>query len=355
MKREVSSSDLALISRELDHYEKTSLITREQKESILQIYKIKGGLNFIKIVVTIGAILLGLGILSFIAANWDGMSKLVKLVLIFGTFIGVNFTGFKLQESLPKTGRSLLYLGTLIYGAGIFLIGQMFNFGGNFSAAFLLWSLGILPMALQQKDKYLLLFANILFIIYMNASLEQPFPYPVLLGIPALYLAVYYFDRSKLLLFFANITVLNFIWFIGFRYEVSGVYIAAAFFIIGLLMYGVRHKVHLEIFKLQGNIVFGIAGIVLTIPYFWEGITTIYNQQASTVFAVAFLILLFYLIRNGSLISLLFVCLTIFRYYIDTFEFLPKSLFFMAGGLLLLGFGFYFERLRKKQKGGIPL
>ena len=183
MKREINNTDYSLISRELNHYEDSGLLTSDQRDSILSIYTVtgsgtlKGGLNFIRIVVSIGALLVGLGVLSFIASNWDGMSKLFKLILIFGLFGVVNLLGYKLQDNYPKTGRSLIYLGTLVYGAGIFLIGQMFNFGGQFSTAFLLWSVGIVPIALQQRDKYLMLFANLLFLVYLNASLNQSFPY----------------------------------------------------------------------------------------------------------------------------------------------------------------------------------
>jgi len=354
VKRQIGKSDFSFITKELNHYEETGLITTGQKDSIVNIYIVKGELNFVRIVVTIGAILVGLGVLSFIASNWGGMTKLVKLSLIFGIFIGVNAISFNLQ-SYPKTARSLIYLGTLVYGAGIFLIGQMFNFGGTYSTAFLLWSMGIIPMAFQQRDKYLLLFANVLFLIYLNASLSEGFPYVSIIGIPALYLALNYFGRPKLLLFFANVSALNLIGYLGFRNEIVGLYIAGGFFIIGLLMFTIRHKLHFDIFKLQGNIVFGISGIVLTLPHMWTRVSNSYQTEASTIFAIAFMILLFALIRKGSLISLLFVCLTIFRYYVDTFEFLPKSLFFMVGGLLLLGFGFYFERLRRTQKGGISL
>jgi uncharacterized membrane protein len=341
------------MEKEVHFYESNDLISREQKDTILNLYEVKNRLNFIRVIVTIGAILVGLGVLSFIAGNWDGMSKLLKLAIIFGLFVGINCFSFRLLDRYPKTGRSLIYLGALVYGAGIFLIGQMFNFGGDFATAFLLWSLGITPMAIQQKDKYLLLFANILFAVYLNMSYHGAFPYLALLGIPALYYAFHFFQRSGLLLFFANLTTLNFILFLAIRYEVEGFYTALTFLFIGLLMYFLRHSLQPKIFKFQGNVVFGVAGIALTFASLWHELIPTYDVLASTIFAIAFLVLLFALIRKGSLTSLILVCLTIFRYYVDTFQFLPKSIFFVVGGLILLGFGYYFERLRKTQKGGI--
>ncbi|HBV87469.1 MAG TPA: DUF2157 domain-containing protein [Desulfosporosinus sp.] len=353
MKRQITKADFSLISKELNHYVSNGIITEEQKTGIMEIYEIKGGLNFIRVVVTIGAILIGLGILSFIASNWDGMSHLIKLIIIFGFFGGVNLAGYILSENNPKTGRSLIYLGTLVYGAGIFLIGQMYNFGGDFPTAFLLWSLGVLPMSFQLRDRHLMLFSNILFGIYLFGSFEQGFPYAGWIGIPLLYFAYHYFDKSRLLLFFANITSLSFILQITIRYEVEGLYIALLFFLIGLVMYGVKHEVEPDIFQTQGTILFGVAGVILTIPELWDVLVSVQSTRlASILFAISFVGLLFFLIRKGSLISLLFVCVTIFRYYTDTFAFLPKSLFFIVGGLLLLAFGFYFERMRSQQKGG---
>ncbi|ODA39354.1 DUF2157 domain-containing protein [Desulfosporosinus sp. BG] len=353
MKRQISKANFSLVSTELEHYESSGLITGEQKNEILEIYEIKGGLNFIRVVVTIGAILVGLGILSFIASNWDGISHLGKLLIIFGVFGGVNLAGYLLTENYPKTARSLIYLGTLVYGAGIFLIGQMYNFGGEFPTAFLLWSLGVIPMAFQLQDKYLMLFANILFGVYLNSSYNLGFPYAGWVGVPIVYLAFNYFGKSKLLLFFANLTTLSFIFQITLRYDVKGLYVGLIFFLIGLLMYGIKHNLGSDIFRVQGNILFGVTGVILTIPEIWDLLVSVQSTRlVSILFALAFLVLLFALIRKGSVISLIFVCITIFRYYTDTFAFLPKSLFFIVGGLLLLGFGYYFERMIKTPKGG---
>jgi len=198
-----------------------------------------------------------------------------------------------------------------------------------------------------------MLFANLLFGIYLNASFDQGFPYAALVGIPVVYLAFNYFERSRLLLFFANLTALSFIFQMTLRYEVEGLYVALLFFAIGLMMYGIKHSVEPDIFRVQGNIILGVTGVVLTIPDIWNIVVSAQSTRlVSILFAVVFVALLFVLIRKGSLISLIFVCITIFRYYTDTFAFLPKSLFFIAGGLLLLAFGFYFERMMKTSKGG---
>lgn len=257
MKRQITKANFSLISKELGYFESSGLITEEQRLGILETYDVKSGPNFIRVVVTIGAILVGLGILSFIASNWDGITHFVKLLIIFGIFCGVNLAGYQLTETNPRTGRSLIYLGTLVYGAGIFLIGQMYNFGGDFPTAFLLWSLGVLPIAFQQKDKYLMLFANLLFLVYLFGSFEQGFPYAGWLGVPIVYLAFYYFDKARQLLFAANLISLSFILRIAISYDLDGLYVAMLFFCLGLVMYGVKRTFEQDVFRVQGHILLG--------------------------------------------------------------------------------------------------
>jgi uncharacterized membrane protein len=57
--------------------------------------------------------------------------------------------GWLLGERLKfvKTGNALILLGAIIYGAGIFLIGQIFHTRSNWPDGFILWMLGVLPLA----------------------------------------------------------------------------------------------------------------------------------------------------------------------------------------------------------------
>jgi uncharacterized membrane protein len=41
-----------------------------------------------------------------------------------------------IQSSHSTLGKALIFLGTMIYGANIFLIGQMYNLGGTYYEAF---------------------------------------------------------------------------------------------------------------------------------------------------------------------------------------------------------------------------
>ncbi|MBF0465589.1 MAG: DUF2157 domain-containing protein [Nitrospirae bacterium] len=103
----------------------------------------------IRIIVTIGAIFVGAGIFSFIAANWQEMSKPLKIGVILVSMLVSYGIGWYLKEKLnmEKTGSALFLLGSIIYGAGIFLVAQMFHTRANWPDGFILWMFGVIAVA----------------------------------------------------------------------------------------------------------------------------------------------------------------------------------------------------------------
>jgi uncharacterized membrane protein len=194
--------------------------------------------------------------------------------MLIGTFLA----SFIMSNNYPKTSKSLLLLGVIIYGAGIFLIGQMFNFGGSFTKAFLMWGLGILPASVLFKDKSIFSMASILFLVYLNGFFLLDFglyiPMFIFIIIPLMYYINYKFFNSKLITFLNNFLALNTLLFFIIQYAISIshyneptatliMYLTdILYFVIGLLMYFIAPKYHNGIFKVQGNIIVGLTGIV---------------------------------------------------------------------------------------------
>jgi uncharacterized membrane protein len=109
--------------------------------------------RFVAILMGLGGILLGLGIITFVAANWQDWTRSFRVVLLLSLLLGVNTTGFLLwrrpahKPGLQKLGHGLLLLGALILGATLALLSQMFHQSGNFYQLLLVWSVGVLAMA----------------------------------------------------------------------------------------------------------------------------------------------------------------------------------------------------------------
>lgn len=354
-KKILSKSKYKFLSTELTHHRDKGIVTQQQIDDMMTFYDEAAGINFIKVLVTIGSVLIGLGILSFIASNWVYMSKILKVAIIM-TALGVSmFSSYKLEKDFPKTSKALLYLSTLIYGAGIFLMEQIFNFGGEFSRSFLLWTIGVSLISLIINEEILFIFAHILALIYINGSFNENIIINSIALIIIFFIGNKYFNFSKIITFLNIIVGLNFIlYFLNF-YNLEPLYITLTFLLVGLGMFYIKHSLNLDVFKFLGITVVGISGLVLTFKNIWNELSFIdYGDTIAIVFGIVLIIYLLSLVKKRMLIPLLFTCILILRYYFDTlYDFMPKSLFFITGGLILLGFGYYFERIRKDRGGAL--
>jgi uncharacterized membrane protein len=89
----------------------------------------------------LGGILLGAGVLLFVAAHWDEVSPserfLLVLVVLAALHLGAVFSG----KRFPAMATVLHGVGTVGAGAAIALVGQIFNMQEHWPAAILLWAL----------------------------------------------------------------------------------------------------------------------------------------------------------------------------------------------------------------------
>lgn len=99
---------------------------------------------------TLGALIVGLGIILLFAYNWHAIPKFGKLALVIGPLIAAQATGifFYRQERWRGLGEALCLLGTMLFGAGIWLVAQIYHIEEHFPNAFFLWGLGALTLAL---------------------------------------------------------------------------------------------------------------------------------------------------------------------------------------------------------------
>lgn len=150
------------LQQEMDEWRSQGIISAEQARQLAERYKFAqlDGMardRFVTVVLGIGSVLLGLGVITFVAANWQAIPRELKLLLLLTLFVGVNTTGFYLwnQPPLPdrqesgrqRLGQGLLLLGALILGANLALMGQMFHINGSSADLCIIWGLAVLGMA----------------------------------------------------------------------------------------------------------------------------------------------------------------------------------------------------------------
>jgi uncharacterized membrane protein len=153
------------LKAEVRHWVEEGLINDQQVDQLVDRYRLNqldaaAKNRFVGILVGLGCLLIGLGVITFIAANWQELGRPVKLGLLTTVFLGSNLGGFYLwQRGLERYGQGLLLVGNLVLGASIALFTQMFHLGSDSYLLFLWWSLAVLAMAYATKMKWLAMLA----------------------------------------------------------------------------------------------------------------------------------------------------------------------------------------------------
>jgi uncharacterized membrane protein len=98
---------------------------------------------------TLGGLLVGGGVISFVAANWDDIPTGFKVALLLAALAGFHAAGYWLGErrGWPRLGHALIFCGCLVFGANIGLFAQIFHISGEWYGGFFAWALGSLAVA----------------------------------------------------------------------------------------------------------------------------------------------------------------------------------------------------------------
>jgi uncharacterized membrane protein len=391
------------LKEELELWLEEGIISRQQKERLLSRYQVleeadetAGPGRLITTVSMLGAVLIGAGIILFIASNWAEIPRWGKLFMIFSSMLTCYGLGFYLgyeKKSYPTVGGALIFLGSIIFGAGIFLIAQIYHITVHYPNGPLLWGLGILPLAylFRYTNVMTLAIVDLLIWVGTEASFWMPesaypgniMPYVTLFLMTGLSLwtiglthrrFVSLRDLSGPYIVIGMLTAFSMAYVLTFDIfrsrlgaaELAPFYIATVglFIISGAISFrtGEREKAWVPEAAAQTLLLL----IALLLSLFFAGSS--YNGQglmktgnvfnlmtftANMVFAFIIIgtIILGYVRRYPPYINigLLFFVLDVFARYFDFFwKLLPRSLFFIIGGLMLLIGGVLLENKRKK-------
>lgn len=389
------------LTKEIDIWLRENLITSDQKENILNRYaslkeadEKAGPGKLITTISVLGALLVGIGVILFVASNWSEIPRWEKLFIIFSSMLFSYGLGFYLcyeKQNFPKVGSSLILLGALIFGAGIFLIAQIYHISVHYPNGPLMWGLAVLPLAYVLRMKTLLTLAIIDILIWLGME------------------SSYWLHASAfgsimpfvMLYFMAGIALWSTgIMHKGFRHlkEISGPYVVTG----ALIAMSAGYVLTFDVFysKLGSDTLFifysGAAAlftvsfifnlfakdrdkawlpetvfllIIMTAVFF---LTVLYVPEktaysgfrygqphsmiticSNIVFAlwIIGMIYLGYVRRYTAYINigLLFFILDVFARYFDVFwRLLPRSLFFIIGGLMLILGSVVLEKKRRR-------
>lgn len=151
----ISSRFREWLKRELQTWQTDGIINPEQSATISQRYKLdqigrERKNYFLFAIYIIGIVLVGAGIISFIAAHWDRIAPAPKVVVLVSVMLACHLSGFylwRLSGRSPRLGHALIVLGTLLFGANIGLLAQVFHIQLNFYYSLFGWAIGAVAMA----------------------------------------------------------------------------------------------------------------------------------------------------------------------------------------------------------------
>ncbi|MEZ4575828.1 MAG: DUF2157 domain-containing protein [Vampirovibrionales bacterium] len=157
----------------LTDWQQRGIISAEQAEAmradLAAADQRRQGNGLLIVLSTLGAVLLGIGILSFVAANWMAFSSLVKIGLIGTLTLASLGSGALLKYgragqigAYPFVGQALMVLASLLLGATLNLIGQTYHVNAHAQSLELLWIVGIIPLAFIIQSRAVLLLAELL-------------------------------------------------------------------------------------------------------------------------------------------------------------------------------------------------
>lgn len=141
------------LRKELPGWAEKGWVTSEGEAAIIAEAEASAahGINVIPVALAvIGALTLGAGVILFFAANWDEMTKIAKLAVLFGGMWGAYaIAGFGLSGSARASrvlAQAMLLLGVILFGANIHLIAQIYHIDAHYPNGVLMWSLGALVL-----------------------------------------------------------------------------------------------------------------------------------------------------------------------------------------------------------------
>ena len=391
-------SFMSRLRQEVEAWEREGTITAEQAQEILARYPedspdYEAARRRQALVVgfsILGAVLVGLGVITFFAANWDEIPRGVKLGALFAGVAISYGAGYLLWQRLGYTavGIALVLLGSIIFGAGVHLIGQIYHVPVDHPDLTAFWFLGVLPLAYAIRSRPVTFLAIVLFLAAVGFRLNywDQFAGRVdEIGIFALYaglgLSIYAIGRVKqqfpewdpmggafratgLVVAFAALYVLTFESLHGGGETVEGLssrywslaYVAAVVAVASLawVVWGHRGNFRsslVEVCELAAVLVLLAAfHLVVQIPAEDE---VIYTIVFNVLFALSVLGMLIsgYLQGNEARVNLalgltaLFIITRYFEYSTTLFD---LSLVLVGAGVILLAGGFLLERGRRR-------
>ena len=166
----------------------------------------------------LAAVLIGFAVMSFVAANWQEMPRLLRVGMLLAALWGCYVAAVLMaQRNMTGFAHAAVLAGVGIFGGSIMLISQMYHMDGNVADFLLVWAGGAFLAGLLLRSNPSLAFAMVLVVIWgitEAVRLNQVF-WPFLLPW-AVISAVFYWQRWRPGLHLSGIALSGFVISLGY-------------------------------------------------------------------------------------------------------------------------------------------
>lgn len=158
-------------AKKLDKLVEAGIISAKQRQQILDFDKDKNSGFVAKLLSILGIFIIGVGVISIIAANWDGINEAIKLFVMFLLLFGSGMLAFYWDKNgMTEKAEKMLVGLFLLSGAAIGLIIQIYQLsGGKWYNVLFVWCLVTLPLLFALKKSYVAYFWVPVFLIWSDA------------------------------------------------------------------------------------------------------------------------------------------------------------------------------------------
>jgi uncharacterized membrane protein len=406
VEQRISESSHRFLETESSRWVEDGFISVDQRDSILGGYVVVRRIP--TVVLTLGVLMIGLGLLSFIAANWQELSAWLKVSLIIVSYLVCVIAACMFEW---RGGRfisgSLMFLSGFILLGGMALISQVFHIQVEVFELLGVWLLVYIPTLLLVKSLPVYILYEVAAIIYMNikytetgawwgyersealfdtTTLFQPLqPLLLLILLTALAWHVWSVDSkvsaigssgvkkffiggSTRRIFLCNFFILN--WFVWIcllnSHDNSALPFVFGVIALGVLISLLGWRLDSSELDWQGLLFIGASGLALTFPFIWDSsylyssyhgydaLSSLSAPIISSVCLSAYLVSRIIRGKRGGGFSVFLFCVVLMRWYFDMLgSLMQKSLLFVSGGVFLIMVAFAYNRWSKKRRSGV--
>jgi len=146
---------------EISRWQELGLLAEPQGEALLQdIDARRSKRSFGYVFAILGAVLIAAALVAFVAANWNELSKLVRVALLMSSiWVSYLIAYISSQRHSPVIAQAFYVIAIAAFGTSIMLIGQIYQLQGRYENALFLWMLGGLATTVAARSSWALVYS----------------------------------------------------------------------------------------------------------------------------------------------------------------------------------------------------